>query len=161
MSSFDIVCKTDMQEVDNAVNSVRREMEQRYDFKGSQCSVEREEDEIKLLADDQYKLDQIHAMLKGHFTRRGVDAKVLDMGAVEAASGNTVRQKITIKQGIDAETAKKIVKEIKAQKIKVQASIRGEEVRVDGKKRDDLQAVIALVKAMPLEVPTQFVNMRD
>ena len=161
MASFDIVSKVDLQEVDNALNSVRREIEQRYDFKGSNCSVEMKDSEITVLADDDYKLQQIQDMLKGHFTRRKIDAKSLDIAKAEMASGNSLRQKITVKQGVNSEVAKKITKEIKASKIKVQASIRGEEVRVDGKKRDDLQQAISLIKEMNLDLPLQYINFRD
>ena len=161
MPSFDVVSKVDMQEVDNAVNSVTREISQRYDFKGSNCSVTREDDEITVIADDNYKLEQIQDMLKTHFTKRKVDAKSLDFGKSEAASGNSLRQKIKVKQGIESEVAKKITKEIKASKIKVQASIRGEEVRVDGKKRDDLQNVMELLRGMSVDLPLQFINFRD
>lgn len=164
MPSFDIVSKVDLQEVDNAVNSVVREIDQRYDFKGSKCSVERQkekENEIVVLADDNYKLEQIQMMLKGHFTRRKIDAKSLDFGKAEAASGNSLRQSIKVKQGVDQDVAKKIVKEIKGKKIKVQASIRGDEVRVEGKKIDDLQEVIGFLRGMDLDLPLQFVNFRD
>lgn len=161
MPSFDIVSKVDLQEIDNALNSVRREIEQRYDFKGSKCAVTREEESITLLADDNYKLEQIHAMLKVHMTRRKVDAKSLDFGKVEPASGGALRQPVTIKQGIEGEVAKQITKEIKNSKLKVQASIRGDEVRVDGKKRDDLQAVMALIRGIDVSVPVQFINFRD
>ncbi|MDA0781555.1 MAG: YajQ family cyclic di-GMP-binding protein [Rickettsiales bacterium] len=161
MPSFDIVSKVDIQEVDNAVNSVLREVAQRFDFKGSNCTLELDDNEITVKADDDYKLDQIQLMLKGHFTKRKIDAKSLDFGKPEMASGNSVRQKITVKQGIDSDTAKLIVKEIKNSKIKVQASIRGEEVRVDGKKRDDLQNVISMIKESKLDLPLQFINFRD
>jgi len=161
MASFDIVSNVDMQEVDNAVNSVIREIEQRYDFKGSKCQITREKEEITVLADDSYKLDQIQAMLKGHFTRRKIDPKSLDFGKEEMASGNALRQKVTVKQGIESETAKKVVKKIKDTKIKVQASIRGEEVRVDGKKLDDLQEVIALLKSSDFDIPLQYINFRS
>ncbi len=161
MPSFDIVSRADVQEIDNALNSVKREIEQRFDFKGSKCEIKREENEITLLADDDYKLDQMQQMLKGHVVRRGLDAKSLDFKKVEQATGRSLRQKIDIKQGVESETAKKITKEIKASKIKVQASIRGEEVRVDGNKRDDLQQAMALIKALELDLPLQFVNFRD
>jgi uncharacterized protein YajQ (UPF0234 family) len=161
MPSFDIVSKVDLQEVDNALNSVVREIEQRYDFKGSKCAVTREKEEITILADDNYKLEQIQAMLKGHFTRRKIDPKSLDFGKAEAASGNALRQKIKIKQGVDQETGKQIVKEIKATKMKVQASIRSDELRVDGKKIDDLQEVIAFLRGLDLPLPLQFINFRD
>ncbi len=161
MPSFDIVSKTDMQEVDNAINSVCREIAQRYDFKDSKSEVTRKDNEITIIADDNYKLEQIQAMIKVHITRRKIDAKALDFAKEEMASGNCLRQKITVKQGIDSDTAKLIVKEIKNSKMKVQASIRGEEVRVEGKKRDDLQEAIALVKTMTIALPVQFVNFRD
>lgn len=161
MPSFDIVSKVDIQEVDNAVNSSLKEVGQRYDFKGSNCSIERVDDEITVKADDNYKLEQIHDILKTHFTRRKIDAKSLEFGKVEMASGNSVRQKIKVRQGVDSDTAKMIIKEIKASKIKVQASIRGEEVRVDGKKRDELQEVIAMVKEKKIDLPLQFINFRD
>lgn len=161
MPSFDIVSEVDMQEVDNALNSVRREIEQRYDFKGSSSTVELEKEEITVVTNDDYKLGQINDMLKGHFTRRKIDAKSMDFGKPEAASGGNLRQKIKIKKGVDSDNAKKIVKFIKDTKIKVQASIRGNEVRVDGKKRDDLQDIIAHIKSMPLDLPVQFINFRD
>ena len=161
MPSFDIVSKVDLQEIDNAVNSTVREIAQRYDFKGSNCKVEREEDVITIHADDNYKLEQIQNMLKTHVTRRSIDAKALDFKKAEMASGNTLRQKVTVKQGLDQEIAKRIVKEIKQTKMKVQASVRGEEVRVEGKKRDDLQEAIELMKGLNLDLPLQYVNFRD
>lgn len=161
MPSFDVVSKVDLQEVDNAVNSVTREIEQRYDFKGSKCEVKRDDHELTVLADDNYKLEQIQDMLKMHFTRRKIDAKSLDFGKQEMASGNCIRQKIKVKQGIDSDTAKIITKKVKETKMKVQASIRGEEVRIDGKKRDDLQEAIAMLREIDLPLPLQFVNFRD
>lgn len=161
MPSFDIVSQTDIQEVDNALNNVRRTIEQRYDFKGSNCSLERTENEIKILADDQYKLDTMADMLKENFVRRKLDAKALDFGKAEKASGNSLRQVVKVKQGIDKDTAKDLVKKIKDSKLKVQASIRGEEVRVEGKKRDDLQDVIALLRTAESNLPLQYVNFRD
>jgi cyclic-di-GMP-binding protein len=161
MPSFDIVSKVDLQEVDNALNSVIKEMGQRYDFKGSKCSIERDKEEVTVLADDNYKLEQIHGMLKVHFTRRKIDAKSLDFGKSEAASGNSIRQKIKIKQGVDTDVAKLIVKEIKAQKFKVQASIRSDEVRVEGKKLDDLQDVMAFLRNLDVDLPLQYINYRD
>ena len=161
MASFDVVSKVDLQEVDNALNSVTREIEQRYDFKGSKCTVTQADDEIVVLADDKYKLEQIQDLLKTHFTRRKIDAKSLDFGKAEMASGSSIRQKIKVKQGIEADVAKIIVKKIKDSKIKVQVSIRGEEVRVDGKKRDDLQNVISLLNEVDVDLPLQFINFRD
>jgi uncharacterized protein YajQ (UPF0234 family) len=161
MPSFDIVSKTDLQEVDNAVNSTAREIGSRYDFKGSSSSIERKEEEITIIADDDYKLKAIQDMLKVHITKRNLDAKALDFQNPQKASGNTLRQVVKVKQGIESEIAKKIVKEIKDKKFKVQASIRGEELRVEGKDRDILQDVIAFVKQMNLNLPVQFTNYRD
>jgi hypothetical protein len=161
MPSFDIVSKTDVHEVDNALNSVTREIGQRFDFKGSKCSVERKENEIVILADDDLKLKQMHELLKVHLTRRKVDAGALEFKPPEKASGNTLRQTVVIRQGIDKELAKKLVKAIKDSKMKVQPAIQGDELRVSGKKIDDLQAAIALIKGLNIEQPLQYVNFRD
>jgi uncharacterized protein YajQ (UPF0234 family) len=162
MPSFDIVSKTEMPEVDNALAGVRREIEQRYDFKGSKCSVERAENDITVLADDQPKLDQVHELLRVHMTRRKVDANFLDFSAkVEKAAGDSVRHVVKIRQGIAQDLAKQIVKAIKDAKLKVQVAIQGDELRVTGKKRDDLQDAIAHVRGMKLEQPLQYVNFRD
>jgi uncharacterized protein YajQ (UPF0234 family) len=161
MPSFDIVSKTEIPEVDNALDGVTREIGQRYDFKGSHCSIERKENELTLLADDDLKMKQMHELLVVHFTRRKLDPGALDYGKPEKAAGDTVRQVITVKQGIDKDLAKKITKAIKDSKMKVQASIQGDELRVTGKKIDDLQAAIALVKGLKIEQPLQYINFRD
>lgn len=161
MPSFDIVSKVDLAEVDNAINGVMREVAQRYDFKGSTCTVERAGEEITILADDDYKLSQMQELMKVHITRRKLDARSLSFGKEEKASGNKVRQAVAIRTGIGQELAKRIVKEIKNAKMKVQAAIQGDELRVSGKKRDDLQAAIALVKGLDVDQPLQYVNMRD
>ena len=161
MPSFDAVCETDMQEMDNAVNQTRKEITTRYDFKGSQCSIEMKDDVITIIGDDDYKLNTIAEILRGKLVRRNLDPKCLDYGEPEDASGGTRRQLITIKQGISQELAKKIVKAIKQEKMKVQAAIQGDQVRVTGKKRDDLQAVIALIKGMDTDRPITFTNFRD
>lgn len=161
MPSFDIVSQTDLNEVDNALANMAREMEQRYDFKGSSCRAEREGAEITINADDDLKLRQMHELLQGHFARRKLDAGVLDYKTPEAAAGQALRQKAAIRQGIDRELAKKLVKELKASKLKVQVAVQGDELRVTGKKRDDLQAAIAHVKGLKVDLPLQFVNMRD
>jgi cyclic-di-GMP-binding protein len=161
MPSFDIVSKTDMAEVDNALAGIGREIAQRFDFKGAKCSVERKDNTITVLADDDAKLKQMHELLKVHFTRRNVDAKALDYKTVEAASGDTVRQLVMVKEGIDKDLAKTLIKAIKDSKIKVQASIQGDELRITGKKRDELQETIALIRAQEVEQPLQFVNFRD
>lgn len=161
MPSFDIVSKTDLNEVDNALANMAREMEQRYDFKGSNCRAEREGEELTLHADDELKLRQMHELLQGHLARRKVDAGVLDYKTPESAAGQALRQKVAIRQGIDRELAKQLVKEIKASKLKVQVAVQGDELRVTGKKRDDLQSAIAHVRGLKIEQPLQFVNMRD
>lgn len=161
MPSFDIVSKTDVHEVDNALNSVTREITQRFDFKGSKCSVERKENEITVLADDDLKLKQMHELLRVHLTRRKLDSGALEFKTPEKASGNTLRQTILIKQGIDKDLARTLVKEIKTSKLKVQAAIQGDELRVTGKKIDDLQEAIAMVKDLKIEQPLQYLNFRD
>lgn len=161
MPSFDIVSKTAMPEVDNAVANAMREIGQRYDFKGSQSTITFENDEILLFADDDMKLRQLHEVLQGHLAKRGVEVGVLDYQTAEQAAGQSVRQRVVIKQGIEKELAKKIVKDIKGKKLKVQVAIQGDELRVTGKKRDDLQGVIQFCKDMGLEQPLQYVNFRD
>ena len=161
MPSFDIVSKTDLAEVDNALANMVREMSQRYDFKGSQSRIERNEAEITLHADDDLKLKQMHELLQGHLARRKIDAGVVDYKPAEKAAGQAVRQKAIIRQGIDKDLAKRLVKDIKNAKFKVQVSIQGDELRVTGKKRDDLQAVIQHIKGLSVELPLQYVNFRD
>ncbi|MEI8393639.1 MAG: YajQ family cyclic di-GMP-binding protein [Rhodospirillaceae bacterium] len=161
MPSFDVVSKTDIHEVDNALEAVRREVAQRFDFKGAKCTVERAENVVTVLADDDLKLKQMHELLRTHLTRRKLDAGALDFGKVEKAAGNTVRQEITVRQGIDKELAKKIVKSVKDGKLKVQVAIQGDELRVTGKKIDDLQAAIRLIKELQIELPLQYLNFRD
>ena len=161
MPSFDIVAKTDLAEVDNAVQNMVREITTRYDFKGSKCTIERKDEVLTLNADDDLKLKQMHELLQGHMARRKIEAGVLEYKDPEKAAGQSVRQTVIIKQGIDKELAKKIVKDLKETKLKVQTAIQGDEVRVTGKARDDLQDAIAAVKAMKTELPLQFVNFRD
>jgi cyclic-di-GMP-binding protein len=161
MPSFDIVSKTDLAEVDNALAGITREVAQRFDFKGSKCSVERKDQIITVLADDDAKLKQMHELLAVHFTRRKVDPKALDYKTVEKASGNSVRQEVRIKDGIESVLVKRLVKEIKDSKIKVQVSIQGDELRVSGKKRDELQDTIALLRKLEVDQPLQYINFRD
>ncbi|MBE7637917.1 YajQ family cyclic di-GMP-binding protein [Sneathiella sp. P13V-1] len=161
MPSFDIVSKTDLNEVDNALNNVSREIETRYDFKGSNCSIERAESVLTIHADDDLKLRQMHELLQGHLTRRKVDAGVLDYKEPVNAAGQSVRQQVIVREGIDKELAKKLVKQIKGSKIKVQVAIQGDELRVTGKKRDELQEVIAFCKGLDVGLPLQYVNFRD
>jgi uncharacterized protein YajQ (UPF0234 family) len=159
--SFDIVSQTDLAEVDNALQNLAREVTQRYDFKGSKSHVERKENDLVIHADDDLKLKQMHELLQGHLAKRKVEPGVLDYKTPEKAAGQSVRQTVAIKTGIDKELAKQIVKEIKAAKLKVQVAIQGDELRVTGKKRDDLQEAIAYVKSLNLEQPLQFQNFRD
>lgn len=161
MPSFDIVSQTDLAEVDNALQNIEREIAQRYDFKGSKSHAERKDNDIIIHADDELKLKQMHELLKTHLTRRKIEAGVLDYKAIEKAAGQSVRQTVAIKTGIGKELAKKLVKDIKDAKLKVQVAIQGEELRVSGKQRDDLQTAIAHVKSLGIEQPLQFVNFRD
>ncbi|MGI9379929.1 MAG: YajQ family cyclic di-GMP-binding protein [Methyloligellaceae bacterium] len=161
MPSFDIVSQTDISEVDNALNNMIREMGQRYDFKGANCTIERKDSEINIVADDDMKLRQMHELLAGHLAKRKIDVGVIDYQTPEPSAGQSMRQTATIRQGIDRDLAKKIVKEIKTSKLKVQSAIQGEELRITGKKRDDLQAVIEHVKGLSIDLPLQFVNFRD
>jgi hypothetical protein len=161
MPSFDIVSKVDMQEVDNAVNQAIKEIGQRYDFKGSKSEISMEKEAVKVLADDDYKLKAVIDVLQSKFIRRNISIKFLDYGKVEQASGGMVRQLITIRQGISKEKGKEIIAVIKESKIKVQAQIQDDQVRVTGKNRDDLQETIQLLKGKDLEVEMQFTNFRD
>jgi uncharacterized protein YajQ (UPF0234 family) len=161
MPSFDIVSKTDLAEVDNALQGMVREIGQRFDFKGSKCTIERLESVLTINADDALKLKQMHELLKTHLTRRKLDAGALEFKDPEKASGNTVRQIVTVRQGLGADLAKRLVREIKDAKLKVQVAIQGDELRVTGKKRDDLQTAIQLVRGLKIEQPLQYVNFRD
>jgi cyclic-di-GMP-binding protein len=161
MPSFDIVSRLDLAEVDNALAGLAREVATRFDFKGSKSTVKREEGALVIHADDDLKLKQMTELLKMHLARRKVDPAVLDFKPPEKAAGQTVRQTVTLRQGIDANLAKRLAREIKDSKLKVQASIQGEELRVAGKKRDDLQAAIALLRGLKIEQPLQYVNFRE
>ena len=161
MPSFDVVSKTDMNEVDNAVNGVQRETQQRFDLKGSKCSIERNDNALLITADDKLKLSQMHDLLQTYFARRKVDAKALEFKTPEDATGQSLRQTVVIRQGIDGDLARKIVKAVKGAKIKVQLTVQGDELRVSGKKRDDLQDSIAFIKDMDVDQPLQYINFRD
>lgn len=161
MPSFDIVSKVDMQEVDNAINQAKKEIAQRYDFKGTKSEIDMKEDAILVLADDDYKLTAITDIIQSKMLKRGISLKSLDYGKEEAASMGMIRQSITIKQGIATEKAKEINKIIKETKMKVQSQIQGDQVRITAKKIDDLQAVMQLLKGKDLEVDLQFINMRS
>lgn len=160
--SFDIVCEVNMQEVLNAVNQSKKEIGQRFDFKGSKSSIELDKDKgvITLVSDDEMKLKSVIDILQTKLVKRGVSLKALNYGKIEQAAGNTVRQVITLQQGIPQEKAKEIVKLIKDTKMKVSAEIQKDQVRVRAKKIDDLQAIIAKLKEKDLGIPLQFVNYR-
>ncbi|MEO1243553.1 MAG: YajQ family cyclic di-GMP-binding protein [Pseudomonadota bacterium] len=161
MPSFDIVSEVELAEAENAIQNVTREITTRYDFKGSKSTIEMKEGAITIFADDDLKLRQMHEILQGNMQKRGIEPGSLDYQKVEPAAGQSVRQQVLLKQGLDKELAKKIVKAIKGEKFKVQAAIQGDELRVTGKKRDDLQEVIAFIKAMKVEQPLQYKNFRD
>jgi len=160
-NSFDIACKVDMQEVANAVNQAKREIETRYDLKGAKNDITQEKMDLVLTSGDEMKLKAVLDILQSKLHRRGVDLKALTIGDPETAAGGTLKQKITLQDGIPMEKAKEIVRLIKDSKIKVQASIQEKQVRVSGKNRDDLQAAIALVKGKDLGVALQFTNYRS
>ncbi|MBE7414018.1 MAG: YajQ family cyclic di-GMP-binding protein [Deltaproteobacteria bacterium] len=162
MPSFDIVSKTDVQEVDNAVNQATKEMEQRYDFKGSKSEIKWEKkDDITVMADDDGKLRSVLDILQTKLVKRGVSLKSLEYGKVEDASGSMKKQVLKIRQGIPSEKAKEITKLVKDLKLKVQTQIMDDQIRVTGKKIDDLQEAIQALKAKDMDISLQFVNMRS
>ncbi len=160
-NSFDVVSKIDMAEVTNAVSQAMKEIGQRFDFKGSKSNITQEKDALVILSDDEYKLKSVIDILQGKLVKRGVPVKNLSYGKVEAALAGTVRQKIALQQGIPIDKAKEIVKAIKDSKIKVQASIQADQVRVSGKDRDNLQTVIQLLKGRDFGIELQFDNYRS
>ncbi|KOP81704.1 YajQ family cyclic di-GMP-binding protein [Cytobacillus solani] len=159
-SSFDIVSKVDFSEVTNAINIAMKEIQTRYDFKGSKSNVTLDKEELVLISDDEFKLDQLKDVLFSKMIKRGIPVKNLDYGKLEGASGGTVRQRAKIAQGIDKENAKKINLLIKNSGLKVKSQVQDDQVRVTGKNRDDLQKIIAAVKEADLTVDVQFVNYR-
>lgn len=160
MPSFDIVSEVDMPEVNNALDQARREVGTRFDFKGVDATFEIKDKELTLTADSEFQIEQMLDILKGKMVKRNVDVKSLEVGTVKQ-SGKQALLTITIQQGIDGDDARKLVKLIKDSKAKVQTSIQGDKLRVTGKKRDDLQGVIAMVRDANLDVPVQFNNFRD
>ena len=163
MPSFDIVSQVNQQEVKNAVEQANKEIANRYDFKGSDARIEFKEKEVELavFADDDFKLGQVMDVLRGRLAKRSVDPRYLEPGAKEKISGDKVKQQVKVKNGIEQEKAKSIVKLIKDAKLKVAGSIQGDAVRVSGAKKDDLQAAIQLVRAGVTDVPVKFENFRD
>ncbi len=161
MPSFDIISQVNQVEVRNAMDQANKELSTRFDFKGSDARAELADKTLTLYADDDFKLKQVTDIVTGKLTKRGVDIRALKHGNIEKISGNKVKQVVTIRVGVEQELAKKIVKLIKDSKMKVQASIQGDTVRVSGAKRDDLQAAIALVKKSITDFPLQYDNFRD
>ena len=161
MPSFDTVCDPDMVEVKNAVENSAKEIGTRFDFKGTSAAIELKDKEITLLGDADFQLQQVEDILRNKLTKRNVDVRFLDKGTVQKIGGDKVKQVIKVKSGIATEDSKKIQKLIKESKLKVQASIQGDAVRVTGAKRDDLQAVMALLRKDMTELPLSFDNFRD
>ncbi len=161
MPSFDIVCEANMVEVKNAIEQANKEITNRFDFKGTDARVEQKERELTAFADSDFQLSQVRDVLTNKMTKRSVDVRFLDIGEIEKIGGDKVKQSIKVRNGIEQEQSKKIVRSIKDAKLKVTASIQGEAVRIAGAKRDDLQAAIALVRKDVTEVPLAFQNFRD
>ena len=161
MPSFDIVSRIDIQEINNAVANAMKEISQRYDFKGSISKLEIKNQTIILETEDELKAKQVNELLIGHLVKRKVDPKVINLLSTEKASGNNIRQSYELIEGIDHTVSKKVTLEIKKSKLKVQVKLQGDELRVTGAKRDDLQKVIEIAKGLKLELPLQFLNFRD
>ncbi len=160
MPSFDIVSEIDMHELTNAVNNANRAITQRYDFKGTQTTIKQSKEEVTLISESEFQVQQVLDIMLTELVRRKVDVKSLEQGDIKG-NGKLMEQKLLIHQGIDKDSTRKIVKLIKDKKLKVQSAIQGEQVRVTGKKRDDLQAVMAMLKEQELAVALQFTNFRD
>jgi len=159
-NTFDIVSRVELQEIDNALNQVMKEIRSRFDFKGSKSSVEYSEGVLMIHADNDFKLKSVVEILEAKMVKRGINLKSLRYGKIEKATGDSVRQKVDVVQGVDKDLAKEIVKLVKDAKLKVQATFQDDQVRVSGKNRDDLQKIINLIKEKDWEIPLQFVNMR-
>jgi cyclic-di-GMP-binding protein len=161
MPSFDTVCEPSMVDVKNAVENTAKEIVTRFDFKGTSAAVELKDKEITMFGDADFQLQQVEDVLRAKLTKRSVDVRYLDMGDIQKIGGDKVKQVIKVRNGIEAEQAKKITRLLKDSKIKVQGSIQGDAVRVTGAKRDDLQAAMALIKSELTDVPMTFNNFRD
>lgn len=159
-SSFDIVSEVDMQEMDNSINQAMKEISQRYDFKGSKAQIQLENDSLKLTAEDDYKINAMLEILRGKMIKRGLSPKCLDAGKIESASGGTLKQNVQIQKGLNKEKAKEVTSHIKELKLKVQAQIMDDKVRVSGSKIDDLQKVIQSLKTKDFGIDLQFTNLR-
>lgn len=160
MPSFDVVSELNMHEVDNAVDQSNREMSNRFDFKGTKCKFEQDKNVVTLVGEGDFQLRQLQDILESKLIKRGIDINCLDVSEPDV-NLSEARQKITLRQGLDSDQAKKLVKMIKESKVKVQAAIQGDKVRVTGKKRDDLQETIALLREAKFEMPLQYENFRD
>ena len=161
MPSFDVISKINYQEFDNALANCLREIINRYDFKGLHISIERKDKTVTTNTPDELKLKQVNELLQTHLVRRKVDPRVLELKSSEGASGGAIRQVSELKEGISQENAKKVIADIKKLKLKIQVKIQGDELRVDGKKRDDLQEAITAIKGIDIGLPIDFVNFRD
>lgn len=161
MPSFDTVCEPDLAEVKNAVDNTAKEVATRFDFKGTAAAIDYKDKEISVIGDAEFQLTQIEDVLRGKLAKRNVDVRFLELGNVQKIGGDKVKRVIKVKSGIEAELAKKIQKALKESKLKVQASIQGDSVRVSGAKRDDLQAAMALIRKDVADVPLSFDNLRD
>ncbi len=161
MPSFDIVSQVNQQEIKNALDQANKEIANRFDFKGSDARIEQGENLLTVYADDEFKLGQVTDVLRGRLAKRNVDVRCLELGTIEKISGDKVKRPITVKVGVSQDKAKQIQKLIKDSKIKVNASIQGDAVRISGAKKDDLQAAIQLVRANVADVPLQYINFRD
>jgi uncharacterized protein YajQ (UPF0234 family) len=161
MPSFDVVCEANMVEVRNALDQANKEIANRFDFKGSDARVEQKERELTVYADDEFKLGQVRDVLVAKFAKRSIDVRFLEYGDPQKIGGDKMKQVVTVRHGVSGDLAKKIVRLVKDSKIKVQASIQGDTVRVSGTKRDDLQSVIALLKKDITDVPLAYQNFRD
>jgi uncharacterized protein YajQ (UPF0234 family) len=158
--SFDIVSRADMMEVKNAIDQAQKELANRYDFKGGKSEIRHEKDDITLIADDEFKMDQLKDIVFSKMLKRGIDARQIEWGKPEPATGLTIKMKLILKTGIEMEKAKALTKQIRDKGLKVQAQIQGEEVRVSSKSKDDLQKAITFVKSLELPYPVNFVNFR-
>ncbi|WP_440930619.1 YajQ family cyclic di-GMP-binding protein [Candidatus Pelagibacter sp.] len=161
MPSFDVISKINYQELDNALGNCLREISNRYDFKGLKITIERKDKNITTVAPDDLKLKQVNELLQTHLVRRKVDPRVIEIKNSEGASGGSIRQISELKEGISQENAKKIIADIKKLKLKIQIKIQGDELRVDGKKKDDLQETMGAIKAIDVGLPIDFINFRD
>ncbi|MGB7182880.1 MAG: YajQ family cyclic di-GMP-binding protein [Burkholderiaceae bacterium] len=161
MPSFDVVCEADMVEVRNAIDQTNKEVSNRFDFKGSDARVEQKDEELTIFADDEFKLEQVNDVLLNKCAKRNLDIRFLDYGDIQKMGGDKVKQIVKLRNGIATDAAKRIVKLLKDSKSKVQASIQGDSVRVTGKKRDDLQEAIALLKDQIKDLPLDYNNFRD